>query len=417
MIFKFFGGAQEVGRSAILLKDEKSIMMDFGIKIDNENKYPIEIPKIDALVLSHSHLDHSGYVPALYFNQHVPTFGTKPTLELSGLLLDDAINVMKKKHIKPAYYKKQVNSFKNDFVQMEYHDELNFANFNIKLYDAGHISGSSITSIERKEATKNKRVVYTGDFKLSQQTLHKGAEIVESDVLITESTYYSKEHPNREDLIKKFIKDINETLENGGTALLPAFAVGRSQELISIIYENNLAENLFIDGMSKAATKIVLSNQRFIRNSDILSNAMQEATWIEDINARKEATNGPNIILTTAGMLNGGPVLNYIKRLNSKSKIFITGYQVEGTNGYTLINNGYIISDNRKTKITTPFEVYDFSAHSGNADLYRYIKESSPEIVICVHGDKENTIQFAEQLKEEGYEAYAPKVGDIIKLD
>ena len=416
MQLKFFGGAQEVGRSSILFKDERSIMLDFGLKVNVRTEFPISVPKVDALILSHSHIDHSGFVPAIYNFSQIPAFGTKPTLELAELLQNDAINVAKKQHMRPKYHKRQINQFKSKYTEIPYHKKFFYGSYDMEFYDAGHICGSAVTLIERTRAKNNKRIVYTGDFKIEPQTLHKGAEIVKSDVLIMESTYEGRDHPNRDDLVKKLIEEIRGVLDNGGTALLPSFAVGRSQELLSILYKHGLADRVFVDGMCRAATKIVVKNPKFITNPEYLMRGIDEATWIDGMRVRKNALDEPGIILTTAGMLNGGPVLNYITRLNAESKIFITGYQVEGTNGRLLIDNGYVNIDEKKVRIDTPVSIYDLSAHAGNSDLYEYVRKSAPNIVVCVHGDQRASTNLAEHLKDEGFEAYAPKVGETLNI-
>ncbi len=417
MQLRFFGGAREVGRSSIFMKDERSVMFDYGIKIDHKNEYPVSMPKLDALVLSHAHLDHSGYAPAIYENMHVPAFGTEPTLELSTLLLDDAINVAKKQHTNLGYHKRQVSAFSTKYVPSGYHKRFAFGDYDIEFFDAGHICGSAITLLERTKAKDYRRVVYTGDFKTEPQMLHKGAELVKSDLLIIESTYESKEHPDRNELTKRFIDEIRSTLDDGGTALIPSFAVGRSQELLAILYKNGLADMTYVDGMCRAATKIVAKHKDFISNPELLSEGIKEATWIDDARARKDVFNSPSIVLTTAGMLNGGPVLSYLTKLNNHSHIFITGYQVEDTNGRSLIDTGVVTIDRKRMRIETPVSVYDFSAHAGNSDLHKFVRESSPNAVVCVHGDAERTSHFAEELRGEGFDAYAPKVGDTIDLN
>ncbi len=416
MQIRFLGGAQEVGRSAIMLKDERSIMLDFGVKIDHKTEYPINTPEIDALVLSHAHLDHSGFSAALYNDMHIPTFGTLPTLKLSTLLLEDSINIQKRQHSKVFFHKRQIRNMETKYINLDYHTSAHFGNFDLEFFDAGHISGSAITLVERALGKDNKRVVYTGDFKLEEQLLHKGAEIVKSDVLIIESTYATREHPNRDKTIKDLVDGIKETLENGGNALVPVFAVGRAQEVLSILYKNGLTPSTYIDGMARSATTIVTNFPKFIRNNDMLSSAIKETTWIDEISSRKEALNGPSIIVTTAGMLNGGPVLDYITKLNKNSRIFLTGYQVSGTNGRTLMDNGFITIDGNKKKISNPVSFHDLSAHADMDDLHEYVKKSSPNSVICVHGDEENTKKFASDMKDEGFRAFAPKLGETINL-
>lgn len=416
MIFKFLGGAQEVGRSAIIMKDENTLLLDYGIKLNHKIEYPAPAQNVDAFVLSHAHLDHSGLAPALYNDMLIPTFGTEPTLKLSELLLNDALHIAKKEHTQPKYHKRQIATFMHRYTNLDYGHAANFGNFDIQMYDAGHICGSAITLFERRNAKDNKRIVYTGDFKLEPQLLHKGAEVVKSDVLIMESTYATRDHPDRDMMLKQLVEDIKETLDNKGTVLLPVFAVGRSQEILSLLYKNNLTQYSFLDGMAKSATAIVLKNKSYINNANILEKAVEETTSIQNRNERGEALDGPSIIITTAGMLTGGPAMDYITRLKSNSRIFLTGYQVEGSNGRNLLDHGFITIDNEQVKIPTPSKYFDLSAHAGKRELYEYVKRSDPTTVICVHGDKDNAKDLVNNLKLEGYNAYAPQLGETIKI-
>ncbi len=416
MILKFLGGAQEVGRSAILLKDDRSLLLDYGIKIDHKMEYPISTPDVDGLIVSHAHLDHSGASPWLYENAPVPTFGTVATMELSTLLLEDSLNIAKKQHHPRKFHKKQIREFGNRFVSLDYGKAAMLGNFDIELYDAGHICGSAITKVERTRAKDYQKVVYTGDFKLNKQSLHDGATVVESDVLIMESTYANKDHPDRQKIVDELVTSIRGVLADGGTALLPAFAVGRSQELLAILEAAGLSEMTHVDGMSRAATAIAMKHPSFLHNFRLLSDAVQRVDWIEELDDRREALKEPSIILTTSGMLNGGPVLSYITKLNKHSKIFLTGYQPEETNGRMLLEQGKIILDEVPRKITTPVSFHDLSAHAGRSELVEYVRRSSPQVVICVHGSEENANSLVEDVKGMGIEAHAPKIGDTIKL-
>ncbi len=412
MILKFLGAAREVGRSAILLKLDKTFLLDYGVKLDKKMQIPLGEPNIDALLLSHAHLDHSGFIPRLYKKQNFPTFGTLPTFKLSELLLKDSINIAKKEHNTLYFNKRDLKNFKFNEINKNYESEFNFGESKITFHDAGHVCGSAITSIENNK----RKIVYTGDLKLKKQKLHEGAKIIDSNVLITESTYATKQHPDREELTRQFIKKIKEVINNGGNVLLPAFAVGRAQELLAILYENKLTPITYVGGMIIKASTIVLNNQKFIINSKLLERAFEEVESVKDKTDRKQALKQPSIILTTAGMLNGGPVLDYITKLNKNSHIFLTGYQVDGTNGRRFMDSGFIIDHNEKIKINTPYSFYDFSAHADKDDLLEYINKSSPETVICIHGDKENAVQFANELKEKGFDAHAPELNETIKL-
>ena len=241
--------------------------------------------------------------------------------------------------------------------------------------------------------------------------------MVKCDILITESTYAMKDHPDRNELRTKFTDQVRDVLDSNGIALIPVFAVGRAQEMLALLQEEGLAGKAYIDGMAKSATEIVMDYHWFIDNPELLQKAMSSVNWIRTPRDRQHALEGGTIILTTAGMLNGGPVLNYITRLNRNSRIFLTGYQAEGTNGRNLMENRPLEIDGRNVRVKTPFSFYDFSAHAGRSDLYDYIRKADPETVICVHGDNDSTEKMSEELKLEGFDAHAPKIGERISLD
>lgn len=414
MEFTFLGGAGEVGRSAILMSDSINILFDYGVKIEGPDNYPLPAKRVDLCAVSHAHLDHSGSLPILYHYSLPVTFGTPPTMKLSELLIEDSMKLAKRKHEKPKFFRNQVKMLLERYVGYDYGKRFGFGNYDMTLHDAGHICGSAITVAER--AKDGFKVAYTGDFKMEPQSLHNGAEVVKSDVLIIESTYALKEHPERAELERRFVNDVKETIDNGGTALIPVFAVGRSQEMLATLCKNGLIDHTYIDGMARAATEICIAHPEFFTNPDLLKEAYDKVGFVSSGYHRREIEEGGKIVVTTSGMLNGGPVLNYITKLNRNSKIFITGFQVEGTNGRRLMDGEPLVIDNRKFRVQVPFEVYDFSAHAGRRELYDYVKKSSPHDVICVHGEAESSKSFAAGLKEEGFNAHAPKVGERIKI-
>lgn len=416
MEIQFLGGAGEVGRSAFLLKDEKNILLDYGAKNGTPRlEYPLIPSKVDAVVVSHAHFDHTGALPIIYDTEFPIAFGTKPTKDLSELLLEDSLGISKKQGIKPKYSKMQMKNYLRRYMSYDYNSEIDFANYTISFKDAGHITGSAISVIEKNH--NGKRLVYTGDFKLQPQILQKGGEIVDSDILMIESTYATRSHPDRGELIKKFIEDVKATLDNGGTALVPVFAVGRAQEIIAILYQHGLIDYTYMDGMAKKASEIVMKYPEFTPNRELLLRAMKNCNWIGEHYDRTAAMERPSVIVTTAGMLNGGPVLHYITKLNENSRIMLTGYQVEGTNGRLLLDKHPLDIDDQKILVNTPATYYDFSAHASKEDIYNYVRESNPETVICIHGDKQNTESLAETLKLEGFDAHAPKYGEKMHLD
>ncbi len=416
MRLRFFGGAQEVGRSSIMLEGSTRILMDYGITIGNKIAYPSSMPDVDAVVLSHAHLDHSGAVPLLFNEMSIPVYGTGPTMEISELLLQDSMKIARRKGLSERFHKRELNGFMRHFVSMGYHESRMIGNLSLTVYDAGHICGSAISMIEAGTDKKKERIVYTGDMKLSGQELHRGAEIVDSDVLIIESTYADRNHPDREDLKRSFIDKIKDVTGDGGTALVPSFAVGRAQEILVMLEKNGLSEMTYLDGMAKDATKITMRSEDFVDSVDLLRRAAGKISWIENNAERDKALQRPSIIVTTAGMLDGGPVLNYIRRLRNNSHIFFTGYQIEGTNGHSFMQRKKIMINGRLEEPNADFSYYDFSAHAGADELHDYIRRSGAHTVVCVHGSKENTIELADYAKAQGCKAYAPAIGDAIEL-
>jgi putative mRNA 3-end processing factor len=283
----------------------------------------------------------------------------------------------------------------------------------IEMFDAGHISGASMIDIEYN----GKSFFYTGDFKCEETMLHKGAKYIDGvDVLMTESTYAKKDHPPRKEVEQRLMEEIYDTLESGGNILLPSFALGRTQELIALIrsYDDNVP--VFVDGMGKEITRIYLQYPNYIKDPEKFKKAVRSVNMVAGIPDKKTAVKEPSVIITSSGMMNGGPVLNYLFNLNSNSKIIMTGYCVEGTNGNTLLTNGFITQDGEQLHVDLPVEYLDLSAHAGRTEILEFIKKANAEKVLLVHGDAPE--EFAKELKEEhGFDALAPLPGERVILD
>ncbi len=415
MEIQFLGGAKEVGRSSFYLKGSKNFLLDYGVKVGRKIEYPISAGKVDAFILSHAHLDHCGFAPELYKHAFPIAFGTEPSLKLAELLLEDSIKIGIKEHLPPKFTKRELGFFTRRYVPYEYGSSLGFGEYDISFYDAGHMCGSAVTKIEK--SSSGRKLVYTGDFKLEEQLLQKSAEIVDSDILIIETTYANRNHEDRSSQIKDFIEKVREVIDNKGTALVPVFAVGRAQEVLAMLHKGGLSDKVYMDGMARKATEITMDFSNYLNNLELLRGAIKRIQTIRERRERIGALEGGNIILTPAGMLNGGPVLNYITKLRKNSKIFLTGYQAEGTNGRRVLEEGKVEVDERIHRIPYPVLRYDFSAHAGRDDILTYIRKSNPEKIVCVHGDAENATALAVELKEEGFEAFAPEVGDRLEFE
>ena len=410
------GASREVGRSAFLLHTDHRILLDYGIKIydlSGKAQYPLDdYEKFSPhfALITHAHLDHSGFVPHLYTTKKIPWYATNPTYDFVDVLWQDSMKIMGEDlPYKRVHFKKAMRNWS----PASYNRTMHIGGNSITWRDAGHIAGAGILEIEYK----NKKLVYTGDFKMEETRMHRGARpIKDVDYLIIESTYSDRDHPDRRQSEKEFMDILYDTIESGGTLLLPAFALGRSQELISIIRSYDKEVPIYLDGMSKEITRLYLRNSKFIKNPKEFKKQVKSVYFVESINDKKKATSEPGVIITTAGMMNGGPVLNYLFHLNPNSKILFTGYCIEGTNGWKLQTKGYITKDD--ADLTVDLEVYyiDFSAHAGRSDLLRFIKEANPEKIILVHGDR--PLEFAKELREDfGFDAVAPEIGERIILE
>lgn len=363
------GASHEVGRSAFLLSTDNNFLLDFGIKIFDESrkpKYPLNFPEeLRAALITHAHLDHSGFVPYLYTFTNVKWYATPPTRDICEIMFKDSMKIMGEElPYSETHFRKAMRNWHPTF----YGKELYFGKTKVVYEDAGHILGSSMLDI----SYNNKRIFYTGDFKVTETRMHKGAEEVKDvDVLIVEGTYGLRDHPPRKEIEEKLISEIEETLEEEGHALLPAFALGRSQELIGALGAHNIDAPIFLDGMSKAITEIYEKYPYYLNNFDDFSESVDSINFVNSSRVRKQATKQPSIIITTAGMMEGGPVLNYLNHVNEKSKVIFTGYNVEGTNGWRLLNHGKILRDGYELDVSLPVEYLDFSVTPDTKILVR----------------------------------------------
>jgi len=407
-----FGASGEVGRSAFLLHTDKKILLDYGVKIFDKSgkpQYPSSDVDPDFAVISHAHLDHSGFVPALYRKGRIRWYATPPTVELCELLWADSMKIMGPEL---PYRLNHYNRALKDWNPLMYGQLLHTGDTKITFSDAGHISGAAIVNIEHR----GKKICYTGDFKMEDTFMHKGARPVEDvDVLIIESTYAFRDHPPRKQVEKQITDEIRETVDKGGTALFPAFSLGRTQELLALVRSYDPQVPVFIDGMGRKIINVYLRHPKYIRDANSFKRAVKSATLVQGPNDKREAIKGGGVIISSAGMMSGGPVLNYLFNVNSESKVIFTGYCIEGTNGWKIQHDGYITIDERDLEVDLPIEYMDLSAHAGRSDLLNFIKWANPGKIVLVHGDE--TERFATELRDDfGYDAVAPKIGDKIDL-
>jgi len=416
----FKGASQEVGRSAFLVDDGDKILLDYGVKLTpNGTEYPLPVEtNLNATIISHAHLDHSGNLPHLFQKQHCLTYMTPPTLDIAKILWFDTLKIAGLEGMDAKFTKEEIAKTEKFTFPVGYNKPMDITdNTSMVFYDAGHIAGSALTELR----LRNKTLVYSGDYRYQETRLHEPAkfeQIKECDYFITESTYGDKDHPDRKQTEKDFVNKVQDTIDNGGHALIPSFAVGRSQEIIDVLSEYRVEAPIYFDGMGQKVARVYMENPSYLKNPKFLKKALDKINWIKNYKMRKHALKEPAVILCTSGMLQGGSVYAYLPHLynDKNSSILLTGYQVEGTPGRGLLETGKINLEGLKVNVKADVKHYDFSAHAGKEELFRAINKLNPEKVICVHGDKEVTKKFAKSIKEEGFTPVVPELGQELEL-
>ncbi len=412
MRISILGSGNEIGRSAILVKADKNIVLDYGAKLHGElPEYPIQGDKIDAGVISHAHLDHSGASPLIHRNGS-KIFMTDATATLSKLLLLDSIKVAEKEGFGAPFSRSDARKMISKANLRNYGERFNAGNFSCSFYDSGHIPGSAGIFIK-----SNRSIFYTGDIQTEDSRLLKGCRLPERcDVLITESTYSYKEHPPREKEEKRLTDAVEEALSGDEIALFPVLAVGRTQEILLIL--EKYAKKIALDGMAKKATDIISRYPKYLKDHKRLYSILKKIKWVETANDRMKVIKSRPIIIASAGMLGGGHAVGYLESIRSRpeSKVLFTSFLVEESPGRRLMNTGVFKNDDREFKVECELQQFELSSHTDRKGILSIIKKTNPETVICVHGDK--CKEFAGELEKEfpSVQAIAPENGDEIKV-
>ena len=450
------GGAQQVGRSAILLQTRESqILLDCGINPGSRSTFEafprLDVPQfnldnLDAVIISHAHLDHCGFLPFLYkYGYDGPTYCSVPTQSLMTLLQLDYLDVLAKQGIMAPYDQKDIRETVLHTIPLRYGVVTDIApDVRLTLHNAGHILGSSVVHLHIGEGLHN--IVYTSDYKFGRTMLLEAAttEFPRVETIITESTYGAPTDtmPSRQEAEEKLVQTINKTFERGGKVMIPVPAVGRAQEIILVI---NMYMKLgmlkeapvFIEGMISDATAIHTAYPEYlsreVRNSILHKgvNPFQSDyfTLVEHPSARENIISGDEcIIIATSGMLEGGPMIDYFKRLahDEHNTMIFVSYQIEGTLGRRIqkgLTEVSMMNSNRKIEVTEVNleveTVEGFSGHSDRRQISSYIRRVSPRLenIIVCHGERAKCLNMAQSLqKRYKVHAIAPNILETIRL-
>jgi putative mRNA 3-end processing factor len=412
------GGAREVGRIGIAVKSEKTqVLLDYGVMLDHEPGFPMHVPpkEVDALILTHSHLDHSGAIPIYYIEGKKQLYTNKLNLELTQLLIQDFIHLSS--YYLPFEYL-ELKTMMRSNKHLDYGVEEKLGDMQFQLLNAGHTPGSAHALVE----ANGKRLLYTSDFNTADSKLLAGATMNygDLDVVIMESTYADEDHTERFELEKRFVESVTDVVEKGGTVLVPAFGVGRAQEIACILTAYHFEYPVVLDGMAREASRIIMNYKEFLRDPKLFVDAMHSVDWVEGWRDRRKALRTPSVIVSPAGMLKGGPAAFYVSKIGKKAgnAIFLVSYQIPGTPGKELLDKGICTIDGKVRKVKARVEHFDFSSHCGASQLKEALRKlgGRPKVFV-VHGAEGNCELFAGWAKSElGLDAFAPKTGDTFEV-
>ena len=450
------GGAQEVGRSCFLVKTrESSVLLDCGIHPGTNKPFEsfprfdspeFQIDQLDAVVISHAHLDHCGLVPFLYkYGYDGPVYCSAPTSNLMTMLQLDYLDVANKQGVTPFYDQKDVRECVLHTIPLRFGVVTDIApDIRLTLHNSGHILGGAMVHLHIGEGLHN--IVYTGDYKFGRTMLLEAAatEFPRIETVITESTYSGPDDivPSRMEAEEALTKIINQTLERKGKVLIPVPAVGRAQEIMLVIdgYMKRGAMKeapVFIEGMISEATAIHTAYPEYL-GREVRHSILHEEinpfqsdyfTIVDHPSQRGSIMEGePCIVLATSGMLEGGPVIEYFKNwaADERNSIIFVSYQIEGTMGrrvqkgvgeVTMMDNdGKMAALSVKMGVNT---IEGFSGHSDRRQLVNYLTHLTPkpERIFVVHGEKQKTLNFGNFLDNKaGINTVVPATLETFRL-
>jgi hypothetical protein len=422
MTITFYGAAGEVGRSCIMVESGHTrLIMDAGIKLGEHEEHPViddsMLKNVDAVILSHAHMDHSSYLPHFYSNGYKgPVYATKPTFELIDIMMKDYLQISHPKNVT----KEGVKSIPKHYVPEEYFKEFRIKDIKVRFLPAGHILGSAMVELDDGKT----RLLYTGDVNLRSTKLFDPAytKDLRDDALITESTYGGKDDvfPPEREVLGKMAESIKETISTGGKVIIPSLAVGRAQEIL-LTLDDYVTSGvipkvpIYVDGMIGKVIRIYKRNARYCKdsiqqrvktnNNDPFTSKNFSIVGSRQERSRILKSDGACIVVTTSGMLKGGPVIQYMDKWagDSNNKVILMSYQAEDTPGRQLLNGAREIEfgdEKLKIKINLKVEYFHLSGHADRPQLLSLIgRVHGLKTVFVEHGEETKSKELYDALK------------------
>ena len=405
----YLGGASEVGRVGAVLEGQSGrLLLDYGIQPDDPPRFPLPAPDVDALLLTHAHLDHCGLAPDIA-SRGTPIVSTPVTGALAERMAQDTLRVAELENYPRPFHPTAIGDLRHYLRPMKPGNVEYRGGFEFQMFNAGHIPGAVMFNFPQQD------FLFTGDLHTVDTQLTRAAKPKQCKTLAIESTYGGQEHPNRHQVESELVDSIEDVVNSGGKVILPSFGLGRSQELLMLT--RNLGFEVWLDGMGRDIARILQKYPGSIRDVSSMHKAIRQTNFVKHHRQRDSALNA-DVIVTTSGMLNGGPVLHYLSKLrkDSSSAVFLTGFQVPGTNGHLLKETGKIRLDRDPKSpsfdMQCQFKAFDLSGHAGHSQIVDFVNACNPEKVILYHG--ENREAFTEDLKD--FELLLPQENEAIEI-
>ena len=458
---KFFGGARTVTGSKYLLEvNDTKILIDCGLfqgikelRVKNWEQFPIDVENIDAVLITHAHIDHTGYLPRLVREGYGgPIYCTKPTENLMQIMLMDSAKLQeeeaafarkkgysKHENPQPLYNARDVEKVLPMIKSYDYNEQVPInGEINIKFHNAGHILGAAIIEVLLDGNSQEKRILFSGDLGRNEDVLlYPPEEFHCADILLIESTYGNRENPQG-DHLTQLAEVVNRSLERGGCLLIPAFAVGRTQTIL--YYLKLLSESgripdvpIYFDSpMAFSVTEIYLKYFEYhkleesslqLNNGSAFDfrNLEYKQTQSESIGINDVHRNA--IIISSSGMCTGGRIMHHLfhRLQRPDDTILFIGYQAEGTRGRRILEGEETV---KLFGLEIPVKCHvekleGFSAHADRSELLEWIDnfQDSPKNVFVVHGEDQSTKEFAKLIhKKYNWNVTAPSYHETYEL-
>lgn len=449
MHLTFLGAAREVTGSCYLVETKQArILVDCGMfqgcefcEARNFEEVFIQPATVDAVFITHAHLDHTGRLPRLIkagFKGKI--YATGPTIDLMKLVLEDAYHIMEENHRRSArpmlYAEEDVAQVLKRCVPCEYSHSVRLGDLMIRFREAGHIFGSAFIEIREQGGAK---LAFSGDLGNTHvPILRATAQLSGMDAVVMESTYGNKIHEDETSRSEKLHQLVTETMNLGGVLLIPAFAIERTQQLLyelnSLVEKKRLPKiDVYLDSpMAIRATRVIRSYPKYYdpealrkvaQGDDLFDFEGLHLCESRDESKQINFVPPPKVIISGAGMMNGGRILHHLVRYlgNERNTILIIGYQAQGTLGRKLYTGEKVVEvlGERIQVRAAVKSIGAYSAHADQPTLINWIRSASalPKRIFVTHGEEETSIALATRLTEElGVQAHAPRLSESVEL-